>query len=432
MASLLSVCAAPLLGILAALAPAAALADTSPGGASASTCQGHPLVQYVLGPKVNVDRLYPLIQTASTSAYDASMAVAASIQLYLQSSLTRDRITDVCGLKVTPLGPQGYQVSFQSAQPQAAQYGAVQQAWLRRGMRALQGVQACQNSTTPACWEPQGAGLACVGPWQFYLPLGLPMLAQKMVMLLHYPPYSAMQQSDYLNNATLKRWQRLLVSVGVNPPDWTLYTTTVDIFPIAAPGSGQSGCFTTSNASLFFGAQGSGYIPIHLQALVTPPTLASTSGTLPVVVFGSEAIGYWNASYPHNPTGVLKAGSVVLDATQPQRRTPYTGANHPIAAVYQSCESKPGITTMVGQDLASACFAKAMGDQPDADPLSVQAQCQAAYLNPPLAPTAARQVCVNAVIDKSPQFAPWSPAQAQAWCAAHQDQACPLPSYYGK
>lgn len=430
MVSLLSAPLTLLLGLLASAIAPAALADTRQSGASASTCQGRPLVQYVLGPKVNVDRLYPVIQTASTSAYDASMAVAASIQLYLQNSLTRDRITDACGLTVTPLGPQGYQVSFQSAQPLAAQYGALQQAWLARGMRALQGVQACQNSSNPACWEPQGPGLTCVGPWQFYLPLGLPMLAQKMVMLLHYPPYSAMQQSDYLNNATLKRWQRLLVSVGVNPPDWTLYTTTVDIFPIAAPGSGQSGCFTTSNASLFFGAQGSGYIPIHLQALVTPPSLTSTSGTLPVVVFGGEAIGYWNAAYPNNPTGVLKAGAVALDATQPQRLTPYTGANHPIAAVYQSCSSKPGITTMVGQDLATACFAKAMGDQPNADPVAVQAQCQAAYLNAPLAPAAARQLCVNAVIDKSPQFSPWSPDQAQAWCIAHQDQVCPLPSYY--
>ena len=79
------------------------------------------------------------------------------------------------------------------------------------------------------------------------------MLSQKMVMLLHYPPYTALQQSDYLNNATLNRWQRILTSAGVAASDTTLYTTTVDIFPIAAPGSGETGCFPTANAMNFFG-----------------------------------------------------------------------------------------------------------------------------------------------------------------------------------
>ena len=144
-----------------------------------------------------------------------------------------------------------------------------------------------------ACWQPTGAGLSCVGPWQFYLPLGLPMVAQKIVMLLHYPPYSAMQQADYLNNATLNRWRRLLGSVGVPDTEWTLYTATVDIFPIAAPGSGQSGCFTTTNAVNYFGAKGSGYVPAMLQSLLVPPDGNATAQTRPVIVFGGEALGFW-------------------------------------------------------------------------------------------------------------------------------------------
>lgn len=401
----------------------------APAPASSAPCGGKPLIEYTLGPKSEVDTLYPAIRSAAMSDYDNAMAVAASIQFYLQDSLSRDRIYDACALTIRPSGSDGYKVSFYSANPVATQYGATQKKWLENGKLALQGVQACQGAKDQSCWQPHGAGQSCAGPWQFYLPLGLPMVAQKMVMLLHYPPYTAMQQSDYLNNATLHRWQRLLGSVGVPANDWTLYTTTVDIFPVAAPGSGESGCFTTNNAVTYFGAPGSTYIPTMLQALVAPSASVKGSQTLPVIVFGGEATGYWNASYPDHPTGVLKAGKVALNTQTPELMTPFSGANHPIAAVYQSCESKPGIVTMVGQDLATACFAKTMGDTPNADPVAVQAACASAYLSATPAPAQARQICANALIDKSPQFFPWGAAQAKAWCAQHNNQVCPLPDY---
>ena len=385
--------------------------------------------EYILNLKSEIERLYPVISTASQFSYDKDMAVAASIQFYLQNSLIRDGIADACGLQVVPLRAKGYGVSFWSSMAPAADYGNRHTAWLKNGALALQGVKACQKNKTNSCWEPKGAGLTCKGPWQFYLPLGLPLIAQKMVMLLHYPPYSAMQQSDYLNNATLHRWQRLLVSVGVAAADWTLYTSTVDIFPIAAPGSGQSGCFTTTNATQYFGTPGSGYIPAMLNFLTTPRSNQASGHTLPVIAFGSEAIGYWNAAYPESPTGVLKAGTAQLSPTQPARLTPYSGANHPIAAVYQTCQSHPGIVTMVGQDLATACFAKRMGDLPSANPVEVQSSCQAAYVTATPAPEQAQQICVNAVIDKSPQFSPWSASQAAAWCQLSNNQVCPLPDY---
>ncbi|MES2951149.1 MAG: hypothetical protein V4858_21640 [Pseudomonadota bacterium] len=424
------------LAIVLALASAFALAQApadTPSTASAPPCDGKPQISYTLGSQAEINKLYPVIQTASESAYDRSMAVASSIQLYLLNSLHRDQITDACSLKVTPLGVKGYQVSFYSSHPNAAAYGATQSAWLQRAALGLKGVKACQGSKDAACWEPKGANLTCSGPWQFYLPLGLPMQSQKMVMLLHYPPYSALQQSDYLNNATLNRWQRLLTTVGVAPAEWTLYTTTVDIFPIAAPGSGETGCFPTANAVRYFGAKGSAYIPTMLGALVNPAAgdLPSTS-TRPVIVFGAEAIGYWNAAYPKTPTAVLKAGSVNLSPATPQKMTSFMGANHPIAAVYQSCSSKPGITTMAGQDLATACFAKAMGDKPDADPVAVGAACQSAYDKPKPDSDQAVQLCTTAVIDKSPQFAQWSKPQALAWCAQHNNQVCPLPDYFAK
>lgn len=417
------------LTVALAMASGLAFAQTS----APAPCGGKPLISYTLGPRADIDKLYPVIQTASTSTYDRGMAVASSIQLYLQNSLHRDLITDACSLQVIPQGAKGYQVSFYSNDPRAGEYGATQSQWLQHAALGLKGIKACQGSKDPMCWEPKGTNLTCAGPWQFYLPLGLPMLSQKMVMLLHYPPYSAMQQSDYLNNATLNRWQRLLTTVGVAQADWTLYTTTVDIFPIAAPGSGESGCFPTANAMRFFGAKGSAYIPTMLQALVSPEAGKTQSDTTrPVIVFGSEAIGYWNAAYPTTPTAVLKAGSASLWAAAPQKKTAFMGANHPIAAVYQTCSSTPGITAMAAQDLATACFAKTMGDNQGADPVAVGAACKAAYENPKSESEQAAQLCTTAVIDKSPQFAPWSKPQALAWCTQHKNQVCPLPDYSAK
>ncbi|MFZ3017953.1 MAG: hypothetical protein WA056_05815 [Gallionella sp.] len=419
-----------LFGLSQPLAARTLAGKATPAKVTAVSCSDSPYVNYSLPAGTN--DLYPVIKTASMSDYDYSMAVASNIQFYLQNSITRDQL-NACYLSVTPADGGGYNVKFRSPDPRATTYGATQISWLSNGGLGLQGVLNCQKDKT--CWEPTGTGssgkpLTCSGPWQFYLPLGLPMVAQKMVMLLHYPPYSAMQQSDYLNNATLNRWQRLLVTVGVPQADWTLYTTTVDIFPIAAPGSGQTGCFPTTSATNFFGNGGTKYIPTMLNSLVIAPAVSTVgTNTVPVIIYGAEATGYWNATYPDAQTGVLKAGSVSLNPDAPTKKTPYMGANHPIAAVYQTCTSSPGIVTMDKQDLTTACFAKSMAATPDADPVAVEAACQASYFSPTPDAEYASQICVTVVVDKSPQFAQWSTDKAKAWCAAHSNNPCPLPDY---
>lgn len=399
----------PLLLSLAALLP----------NVAAAKCEDWPQYSYTLE---DIDELYPAIASAAMSDADRRAAVAASVQFYLQSSLSRDQIA-YCGLNVKPDSKVSrYTVSFRSTAAAAAQYPVAHPQWLSQGRLGLQGVRSCQQDA--ACWQPTGGQLQCAAPWQFYLPLGLPMVQQKLLMLLHYPPYVSMQQSDYLNNATLNRWQRLLTTVGVASTNTALYSTIVDIFPIAAPGSGESGCFSTASAVNHFSAQGAGYVPGMLSSLALP---VAPGATLPVMVFGAEALGYWRAAYPEAPIGVNQAGSTVLAAGAAQ--TPYAGANHPIAAVYQTCSSTPGLIQMERQDLASACFAKTMAEKPGAAAADVANQCNGLYLSSTPGMEVANQVCTMAVVDKSPQFAPWSVAKGQAWCAANQNQACPLPDY---
>jgi hypothetical protein len=46
--------------------------------------------------------------------------------------------------------------------------------------------------------------------WLPCMPLGMPMVNHRAVTLLHYPPLVALKAADYLNNNTLRRWERLL------------------------------------------------------------------------------------------------------------------------------------------------------------------------------------------------------------------------------
>ena len=53
----------------------------------ASECDSATRISYRLGPKFDVDKLYPIIATPYMSDYDYSMAVATSIESYLRDSL---------------------------------------------------------------------------------------------------------------------------------------------------------------------------------------------------------------------------------------------------------------------------------------------------------------------------------------------------------
>ncbi|MEN8131607.1 MAG: hypothetical protein ABFS45_15725, partial [Pseudomonadota bacterium] len=128
----------------------------------------------------------------------------------------------------------------------ARQFAAMHRLLMDEGHagQALNGVDAMK--ATPGAWNPM-AGFPVNNnhadgdcKWHLFLPLGMPMVNQRAVTLLHYPPYVAMQNLDYLHNMTLERWQRLLKAVGLPESEHSLYDTILDVNPIAAPGSGQS------------------------------------------------------------------------------------------------------------------------------------------------------------------------------------------------
>lgn len=376
------------------------------------------VVTYDLAPALYIKQLYTMTTPASYASCTPT-TTEGTIQCYLQESLKRDQIQfNSVSVALNSAGT-AYTVSIDSNDARAQQYQAAQTTFLDQNHagQALNGVTACQADST--CWQVQPQDpKGCPGPWQFWLPLGLPMVSQKAVMLLHYPPYTSFQAYDYLNNATLNRWERLLTTVGVAPANVNLYETIVDVMPIAAPGSNETACLTPAMSEAYFAnaSANRNYIAPMLGLLANPPANAGKKGTAPVLVFGSEPRQVWASMNNLKSFNVLDVGTVTMPGdTKP---TAYIGANHPIAAVYDTCTSTPNIIQMEIQDLTTACFAQAMSADPGADPTAVKNACYAAQSRNKAG------ICINAMMDMSKKPY-WTWDQAKAWCDANQNNPCP-------
>jgi hypothetical protein len=238
--------------------------------------------------------------------------------------------------------------------------------------------------------------------WSVFLPLGMGILNQKAVMLLHYPPWQALREASYLNNMTLQRWVRLLTAAGAGSDDLDAYKTIMDVNPVAAPGSGQSeypnDYFPIMMASAFFdGQNGLDYIRSMLELLLSPPTARSEKYTLPLLVGGSplydpQAPGWLRVAFkdampldhsdipPDQPgipqANVMQTGSIRLRPDS-DKLTPCMICNHMIAAgVTGRCTSDPSsipdIRQYEAQDLVAASFLLAYGKNPDINPVEAK------------------------------------------------------------
>jgi hypothetical protein len=320
-------------------------------------------------------------------------------------------------------------------------FGQAHQAFLHAAFKALHGASRMRKTSA---WNPMSGfqvnesdGLC---EWALCLPLGMAMLRQRAVTLMHYPPYIAMQHGDYLFNNTLSRWQNLLLSCGVQSGALGSYTTIVDVNPIAAPGSGQSeypnDYFPIMMSSVFFddASTDSDYIRTMLGTLLNVAGKLP-GGTLPLLVCGAptydpQAPGWFRVAYkdqlpavktqkyPDLPgivqANVMQVGTVRLAAGAPP--TPYMLANHMIAASvigrmtgvgWASAADLPDIRQFEAQDLVAAEFVRIMGDDPCTDPNAAKTQaCQRWYGNAtgtgvPVPPAAADKasLCALAIVD---------------------------------
>lgn len=242
--------------------------------------------------------------------------------------------------------------------------------------------------------------------WHLFPPLGLNVMGQKGLLLMHYPPWAVLQLGTFENAMTMKRWGHVLTAAGIPEKDVGLYKTFIDINPIAAPGSGESeypnDYFPIMMASGFFdGPPERDYIRSMLELYLSPPNLPKDSKyTLPLLICGSplydpQAPGWFRTTYtevlPKNEHGVpqvnvLQAGKFRVRPDSP-KETPYLICNHMIAAgVTGKCTADaskiPNISQYEAQDLVAATFLKLYAENPSIEPCVAKAEaCKKWYGN---------------------------------------------------
>lgn len=384
-----------------------------------------------------------------------------TIAHYLLTSLRRDGlVSDTFDTYSVVDTGTGYEFRFTpdgSKSAEAAYYEAEYPRFLGPDIagQGVKGARDCE-AVGRGCWNPVGPALGSY--WKFYPPLGLPFVNQRSVLLAHYPPYVSLQAGDYLNNATMARWNRLLRSVGVPEGEEALYENTIDANPIAAPGAGQgSYYFPVLLASAFFDAPAvdRGYVTAMLRQMTRPLHVQQRNDgkaqeeqlTVPVLVVGSQSRQFWANKFPDKAIlqkssnipylPVNWTGTVALDDDGTGPRTPFIATNHPDVGLLigdEACSSgrsgswfRHGIWGIEKSDLNAACFSFEMGKDGAAFE-EVVAMCKATWLTDELSPENAEIVCANGLIDATFETSAkthrcsWD--DATTWCRANANQLC--------
>lgn len=401
-------------------------------------------------------KFYPNAADPSLPAYyaqqpDFPKTLQASIYQFTSSSLSNDGFTLGADVTLDVTVQDGSATITLSASDPAvlakvAGYKTVLQQFTDAGHGGLGliGAQQCQAAT--GCWDPA----ATMPPWAFYLPLGLPLVNQQAAMLLNYPPGDALCSADYLNNFTMARWTAVLQRVGITDP--VLFENIVDVHPIAAPGSKQSG-YIRNTTGYFFKAGQPNYDQAMIDLALIPPGRTGPT-TLPLQVAGSDALAVW-ASMIGRPFVAPGEVGTFTPVTGPS--IPWVATNHPDVTTYQHCKGDPGksktaqsgddtdLISLRGSsaaqdytddalvadellDLQAACTLKALAESPGLSPEDAMAQCKQVWCTEDNGICLRRQVCIQARLDYD--FGAGSgqckcEAAAEAFCNANANNACP-------
>jgi hypothetical protein len=357
---------------------------------------------YSLGHTSPLDQLFPAPQFADPSLHFKH--VIDVIRHYTINSLHADGIKDLHKVEVTHSGDE-YHVHIDAIASEDAliTFGKRHALIFSKdfAQKAIRGMELLKEF---GVWNPMenyhvnASSTDGTSKWALFPPLGLNVMGQKGLLLLHYPPWAVLQKGTFDNAITMNRWEQVLMSAGIAKEEVNYYKTFIDVNPIAAPGSGESeypnDYMPIMMASGFFdGPSDRDYIKSMLELYLTPPGWPEDRKyTLPLLICGSplydpQAPGWFRAAYtdilPQDQHGipqvnVLQVGKFRVRPDSP-RETPYLIGNHMIAAgVTGECtdhpDKIPDIRQYEAQDLVAATFLKLYHDHPNIEPEEARRQ----------------------------------------------------------
>ena len=371
-------------------------------------------VTYVLGAAVDLEQLFPPPKFADPAL--GFRDYCDVIAHYTHNSTMTDGL---CATSVDVRSEDGnYVIHLDGGDPQETlQQFADRHVELfsrRAGLKAVRGKQLLEEA---GVWNPMEGFPVNGNPgdgeckWHLFPPLGLSVINQKAVLLMHYPPWAVLHEATFGNAMTWARWNNVLLASGMPKDQAGRCQTIVDVNPIAAPGSGQAeyqnDYLPTMMASGFFdGGPDRDYIRSMLELYLNPPGNKANDYTLPLLVCGSQAYdpqapGWFRAAYKdHLPTdengtpttNVLQAGTFKVREDS-AKETPYMVANHMIAAGVQGrCTDDPtklpDIRLYEAQDMVAASFLGLLIENPTMTAADAKAQaCTRWFGNPDGTPT---------------------------------------------
>lgn len=306
-----------------------------------------------------------------------------TIEHYLNQRLQRDHIPN--GVADVTVDQGVYSVSITGDSESINDYNTQITQFLSNGTLAANAVTELKQAQK---WDDND--------WRFFLPLGLSIVNQRSVQLLHFPPDYSLPDQDYLNSKTSQRWEKLLMLNKVAADEVTLYESILDVAPIAAPASAGS---TLSETYAYFEPYVVSMLPLLLDID------EGSTGALPIVAYGGPVRSWVSSYYKLNNFSVNTVASITI---QDGINAPILGANHPSYIWYAKDQGRAAAMKVMQQDLISACWQASMGNDAQQSADTVLNSCNSYWQGQPMV------VCINMEIQAFDK----TEAEAEAICSS--------------
>ncbi|MGH1373808.1 MAG: hypothetical protein ACRBBW_17330 [Cellvibrionaceae bacterium] len=379
----------PLLSLIAILAGCAGDSTQSQQHSAEKVIESSPTESFrksdnhlsqttiTLGNRNTLETLYSF-----PNASDSKETLEQTIEHYLGQRLLRDGITH--GSAEVSIDDRGiYHATLKGDGSNLSEYATQIPTFLDNGLLAANAVTELKSQKL---WNDED--------WRFFLPLGLSIINQRSVQLLHFPPEYSLPDQDYLDSKTSQRWEKLLELNSVPVNEVTLYESILDVAPIAAPASAGS---TLSDTYSYFEP----YVVKMLPLLLNIDE--GSNNALPIVAYGGPVRSWVKSHFNLDSFGVNSFDTVTIENNI---QAPILGANHPSYIWYAKENGRAAAFKVMQQDLVSACWQAKMGIEPSADGHKTLSNCKSYWTEKPTS------VCINMEIQAFDK----SQTEAEALC----------------